>query len=205
MENIKSLVEVRLRDSTSRWGWVVACGVAFVAIGIVAFLWPATASIGITFALAALFIASGCVGLVIAFKLKGTEGSFARFTQAILSIAAGVLMYRYPAMGLVGVAVALAFFLFAEGAVKWQIANEIRPERGWGGLFFSSMCSFFLGVITLWMLPFSAVTIPGILFGANLVVGGAAVLSLGMSLRRAHNELDHRVEDREGRRLRRVA
>src|SRR3981189_2246185 len=85
------------------WGWMLAAGIAYICLGIFALTFPIASTIGLTFALACLFIATGIVQLIHGVKLRHEQGGVMRFLQSLLAIVAGVWIFLYPGIGMYGI------------------------------------------------------------------------------------------------------
>jgi uncharacterized membrane protein HdeD (DUF308 family) len=183
----KSMVEPLGRD----WGWVLAAGIGLILLGFVTLSWPVSSTVGLTFALGVMLLASGVVLGIHAIQSRQESGSGWRIVQALVSCAAGVLMLRYPGAGMQGVAIALTFYFFVSATVRALLALELRPVRGWGWVFASAIATGVLGLYILMTLPFAALWVPGFLFGLDLLMYGASLVGISFDLKHLHRSLSH--------------
>lgn len=165
------------------WKWLVATGVLYIILGVIAFSMPVASTIGLTFALGIILLIGGGFHLVHAFQLRHHHGAPTRFLQSAIAIITGALMLRYPGGGMLALAMALSFYFFVSAAAQWLLFISVYPHSGsaWGLV--SSVISFLLGVFIVVTFPFSAVWVPGLLLGIDLLFGGAAMIALAMSIR----------------------
>jgi len=163
------------------WIWFFVVGLIYVALGAAAFSMPVTSTVTLTFALSAMLIVGGIALLVQAIQLRHRHGAIARFLRSLITLVAGGLMFRYPGGGMLGIALLLSFYFFMSGAVQANIAFSLRPHRGWGWTLLSSACSFALGIYIVATFPFSAIWVPGLLLGVDLVVAGFAMIAFAFA------------------------
>jgi uncharacterized membrane protein HdeD (DUF308 family) len=73
----------------------------------------------------------------------------------------------------------------AEGVVSIFYATEHRKSfsAGWGWMLASGLLDLVLAVILLAGLPGTAVWALGVLLGVNMIVGGAALISMALQAR----------------------
>lgn len=178
------------KDSTANlgrhWGWLMAIGVLSIPLGIIALVLPVATTMGMTLALGAVFIVSGIMKLIQATKLRHDQGAMMRFTHSILSILTGVILFLMPGIGILGIAMMLCFYFFVGAAVQWAHASAMAPKnmQFWGH--FSAICSFLLGVYIVITFPFSALSVPGVLFGIELLITGINLIAFSMAVRKRH-------------------
>jgi uncharacterized membrane protein HdeD (DUF308 family) len=171
------------------WGWLVVAGICFIALGVIAYAWPVLSTISLTIALGIVFAVGGLVRLIQAIRLWQHIGTGWRVFDAILSLAAGVVLLRYPASGMVGLTIAMIFYFFMSAVTKGSIAFATRPLPGSGWAFVSAIASLALGIYMIATFPVSALWVPGALLGIEFVVYGVSLIGVGFSFRKMHREL----------------
>jgi uncharacterized membrane protein HdeD (DUF308 family) len=177
---------IRNIDIGRSWGWVLASGIAYVLIGFVALNWPVSSTVGLTFALGIVLVVTGVVQAIHAFQTRHETGISWRIFLAVIALAAGVLMLRYPAAGMMGVAIAMAFYFFVNAAAKGALAFSMRPIKRWGWVLASAIASFILGVYVIATFPLAALWVPGFILGVDLVIQGASLVAASFDLRHEH-------------------
>lgn len=170
------------------WGWFLAAGIGYIIIGLIAVDWPVTSTVGLTFALGVLFVIGGLLYGIQTIQLRTHAGTGWRVFQSVAALAAGVLILRYPGSGMIGVAIAMAFYFFVSAAAKSVLAFGLRPLKGWGWALASAIASLGLGVYIVAAFPFSALWVPGLLLGIDLVVHGCGLIGFSSDLRTAHKK-----------------
>jgi len=181
------------------WGWLLAAGICFIALGVIAYLWPVASTVSLTIALGALFVVGGVIRIIQAIQLRREIGTGWRVFDAVLSLAAGVLLLRYPGGGMIAVSIAMIFYFFMSAVTKAAFAFATRPLPGSGWAFVSAIASAVLGVLMISTFPISALWLPGLLLGVDFVFYGATLVSYSFGLRKLYREFGSGVAGRERR------
>lgn len=174
--------------SSKNWGWLLAIGILLVLLGIVALAMPIASTASLMVAVASLLVVGGIIHLVNAFKLRHFHGSFLRFFQAIIAIIGGALMFRYPAGGMLSIAVLLSFYFFSSAAFQLVLSSSQETQGGiWG--FIGATLSFLLGLYIVMSFPFSALWVPGVVLAIEFIYSGAAMIAVAASVRKVDRVL----------------
>ena len=196
--SMKFPVGLQVDRLAKNWGWLFAAGALSFALGFLALNLPLQSTLALNWGLAIIFLINGVSHLIQFVQFRGERGGAGRLFQSIISIIAGVLMLRYPAAGIMGVTVTLSFFFFVNAFGKWIYADSLRPQKGWGWLFVSSIVSFLLGVFIIASFPISALWIPGTILGVDLIVTGVAAMAFALNLRTLHRKVvkgEYKIEE----------
>lgn len=171
------------------WGWLFASGIGFVLLGIAAYLWPVASTVTLTLAMGWLLVIGGFVRIIQFFELRKYVGTGWRAFDALLSLAAGVLILRYPGGGMLAIAIAMIFFFFMSAVTQGSVALATRPLPGSGWAFMSAIVSFALGIYMIATFPISALWVPGLLLGIDFFVHGISLMGISARLRKMHHEM----------------
>jgi len=182
------------------WGWVLVAGVAYIVIGIFAFNWPISSTIGLTFALGVLFVVTGIVQGIHSIQFRKEAGIGWRIFQTVAALAAGILMLRFPGAGMLGVAIAMTFYFFVSAAAKGVLSMGMYPHKGWGWALTSAVASFLLGFYIMSTFPISALWVPGVILGIDLVVMGISLIGFSFSLKKVHQRISQEFKSTESKR-----
>ena len=90
-----------LRQLSERWKITIVLGVIFVAVGIVAIVVPAAASVGVAIFLGWVLVFGAIVQLFSAFSVEGKASLVMRLVLTIVMAAAGIYLLVAPLKGTV--------------------------------------------------------------------------------------------------------
>ena len=199
-EHLSLPMQDRLSLLGRNWAWFLAAGIVSVLLGIAAFSWPVTSTVSMTLVLGTLFVISGIAHAIQSFRLRHAAGNGWRVVQSITSLAAGVLMLRFPTAGMLGVAIILAFYFFMNSSSRFVIAMGLQGFRGRAWAFLTSLASFLLGVYTLVTLPLSALWLPGVVLGIDFIVYGVSAIGFSFHVKKIHDTVRlHEEETHDAR------
>ena len=167
----------------AHWGLMLAQGAIMVVLGLVAVVWPVTATIAVDIFAGWLFLISGGIGLVAIFSADNVPAFIWSLITAALSVVVGVLLIWRPIEGAVSLTFVLIAFFIAEGV--FQIATSIAyrdvVSRSWGWMLVSGITDLVLAAIIIIGMPLSAGWALGLLVGINLVTSGWAIVMTALA------------------------
>jgi len=170
-----------VRKESSHLMWL---GVALVAVGVVALVFPMISTMVATLFVGWLLIVMGLLSLFVAFSIGGAGPFFAALLFSLLSIGAGAFTIARPAAGELAITICLGAIFMVQGAFEAALAFEVRPGRGWSWMLLSAAASIVLAMVILLGLPALSLVALGILIGVNLITSGVAYLTVGAAGRR---------------------
>lgn len=153
-------------------------GIALVVIGALAILFPLVFSIAAKTLLGWIFLLSGAAMLWHAFQAKGWRAATFSGLIAVLHLALGVYLGFFALTGLVGLTFLLGLAFLCQGGIEVLMANQHRPEQGWGWLIFNGAVTTILGVFLILGLPGTAMWAIGLMLGVNFLTSGLALIGL---------------------------
>jgi uncharacterized membrane protein HdeD (DUF308 family) len=110
-----------------RWGAMLAQGIAGVAAGVIAILWPAIGALALTYLVAGWALVTGALEIAAAVKLrKVVKGEWLLILSGLLSIILAVLLAIFPGVGMVVLAWWLGAYAFAYGVIGLALAMRVR-------------------------------------------------------------------------------
>jgi len=169
----------KIHDS---WGWFVALGVSFIALGAVCMANDMAATTVSVLTLGWLLLIGAALALVQSFRTLEWSGFFLYFLTALLRGVAGYLLIRYTSSGQVGVTMVLASLFLVGGMFRIMGASAFRfPNWGWTAA--SGILSVALGVMLFYQLPESSLWFIGFAIGVDFIFDGAALIALGLAVR----------------------
>ena len=108
----------------------VAQGLFGIAAGVLAFVWPGITTLALLFWIAAWAIITGILEVVAAIRFrKELQREWILVLSGVLSIAFGLLLSAFPAVGAVGLAWALGAYAAASGILLVAVAIRLRTGR----------------------------------------------------------------------------
>ncbi|HXW49763.1 MAG TPA: HdeD family acid-resistance protein [Xanthobacteraceae bacterium] len=171
------------------WVLFLIEGIVLVILGIAALVVPVVATLAFTLLIGWLFLISGILGLVTTFWMRGVPGFWWALLSAAISIAAGIVLLRWPISGTVSLTLVLIAFFLVEGIATIMYAIEHRAQLSsrWGWMLVSGIVDLILAGIIFAGLPGTAAWALGLLVGINLLFGGAAMIAMALAARNPAN------------------
>ena len=120
---------VRAARRHERWGWLVLEGIADLAAGAVAFLWPLLTVVAFVFLMAAWAIVSGALLTAAAFRLNFPHGRGWMLFGGVVSLIWGVLLIVWPLIGALVLTWWLAAYALFFGGALLVLAFRLRARR----------------------------------------------------------------------------
>ena len=157
-------------------GWAIAAGILLIIGGMVALAAPFIAAL-----FAALWVAWGLVFGGIAELVSAYSASDNRMWKIVLGIlylAVGLYILVHPAVGLVALALTLAWLFLFQGIVSIIGSLALRPLSGWGWWLFDGIITIILAFLIFSGWPGDSVVIISILVGVSLIISGVNRLML---------------------------
>jgi uncharacterized membrane protein HdeD (DUF308 family) len=112
-----------------RWGWLMLEGLADIAAGAIAFLWPAITVVVFIYLLAAWGVVSGAMLAAAAFRLNIPHGCGWMLFGGVASLIWGVLLFFWPIIGAVVLTWWMAGYALFFGGALLVLAFRLRAHR----------------------------------------------------------------------------
>jgi uncharacterized membrane protein HdeD (DUF308 family) len=167
------------------WKMFLIEGIVLILLGIAAILVPPIATLAFTLVIGWLFLITGIVGLVTTFYMRNAPGFWWSLFSAVVAIAAGLVLLRWPISGTISLTIVLITFFIMEGiiTIMYAIAHRNQLSHRWGWMLASGIVDLMLAGIIFAGLPESATWALGLLVGINLVFGGTAMIGMALAAR----------------------
>jgi uncharacterized membrane protein HdeD (DUF308 family) len=153
-------------------------GVALMAIGAIALLFPFFSTLGATLAVGAMLAAAGIVTIIHAFSCRPAWRALLHALWGLANVAAGVGVVALPGLGAFTLTIVLAAMFLITGVARLAVALSPPQPRRWGLILFSGLLSIALSIYVMWMLPSAAFWLPGVVVGVDLIFAGAALIAM---------------------------
>lgn len=170
------------------WKTLMAVGVMAIAIGCVAILVPAVASVGTAIFIGWLLLIVGAVLIAAAFSAYSMGTVLLRLAWAAVTIIVGLWLIIEPHHGTLTLTLVLGLYFLFMGVTRIAIAFAARGEPNAGLLGLSGVAGLLIGILILAKFPSSADWAIGLLVGIDLIFAGWTLTSialLGKQLSRA--------------------
>jgi uncharacterized membrane protein HdeD (DUF308 family) len=179
------------------WILFLVEGVALIVLGLLAIVVPSIATSFVTVVLGWLFLVSGAIGLVTTFWARQAPGFWWSLVSALLAILVGVVLIANKSQdlygGLIGwplekagpLRLILVLFFLVEGGASIMFAIEHRRQFSgrWAWMLASGVIDIVLASIIIFDLPGTSAWTMGLLVGINMVLGGSALIAMGLHAR----------------------
>jgi len=169
----------------AHWMLFLIEGIILVVLGAAAIILPVVATLAVTLLVGWLFLISGGVGLVTTFWMRNAPGFWWALLSAVIGIAAGIVLIRWPISGTLSLTIVLIAFFVIEGIATIMYAVEHRAQLSgrWGWMLTSGIVDLVLAGIIFAGLPETAAWALGLLVGINLLFGGTAMIGMALAAR----------------------
>lgn len=166
------------------WGWLLALGVVFIILGIIALGTPYPLALAVDLMLGWIFIICGIISIVSAFS-SGNRGKFLLILlSGIIFVIAGILLLANPLKGVLTLALILAAFLLVEGIFKIIYAFQMKSTQNWSWVLASGIISLILAIL-IWAQWPASIVIIGLLVGFYILFSGISMVMLAIAGRSA--------------------
>ncbi len=184
INRVQAAVSSSLR---AHWQLFFFEGLILLLLGVAAIVLPLVATIAVEIIIGWLLLISGIVGLIATIRMRHAPGFFWSLVSAILAIAAGLVLLRWPLSGALSLTVILTAFFVVEGVASIFYALEHKRELTgrWAWMLMSGVLDLILGGLIFLGLPGTAAWAIGLLVGINMVFGGSAIMSMALLARSA--------------------
>src|SRR3954454_1718593 len=123
---------VRAARQHERWGLLLLEGLANIATGAIAFLWPGITVIAFVLLMAAWALVSGGLMIGAAFKLDQAHGRWWLALGGVVSILYGVMLAIAPMIGAIVLTWWIGAYALAFGVVLLVLAFRLRARKNQG-------------------------------------------------------------------------
>jgi uncharacterized membrane protein HdeD (DUF308 family) len=168
-----------------KWGWIVALGIIYSAVGLIALGSVLTATVASVFIVGIMMLIAGAAEVINAFQVK-TWGKFLFWVLlGVLYIIAGLVTFENPLLAATLLTFLLACALIVSGIMRIILGFSMKRGMPWIWVMLSGVVTLLLGLIILNHWPVSSLYILGLLLGIDLVFAGASWIGMGLGLRKA--------------------
>ncbi|MDE2229775.1 MAG: HdeD family acid-resistance protein [Alphaproteobacteria bacterium] len=169
----------------AHWVAYLIEGIILAILGAAAIFVPPLATLAVAIFLGWLFLISGVLGLITTFWMKQAPGFWWSLLSAVLGIAVGLILIRWPVGGAISLTLVLIAFFVIEGILSILFALEHKRALSgrWGWLVLNGVIDLGLAAVIFAGLPGTATWALGLLVGIDLVFGGMALITMALHAR----------------------
>jgi uncharacterized membrane protein HdeD (DUF308 family) len=162
------------------WKTLMAIGVVAIAIGCIAILVPAVASVGTAIFIGWILVIAGAFLVAGAFAAQTVGSVVLRLLWAFLTVIVGLWLIVEPHNGTLTLTLVLGIYFLFMGITRIGVAFAARGQQGAGLVGLSGVCSLLIGVLVLAKFPSSADWAIGLLVGIDLIFAGWTLTSVAL-------------------------
>jgi uncharacterized membrane protein HdeD (DUF308 family) len=172
-----------LEPLRAKWGWIVALGVVYLIVGIIALGSVVVATAASVFVVGIMMVIAGVAEIISAFQIKTWGKFFLWLILGALYILAGIVTFTNPLLAAVVLTLMLGAVLVVSGIMRIILAFSMKAGSLWIWVAVSGVVTLILGLIILAKWPVSSLYVLGIFLGIDLVFAGASWIGIGLGLR----------------------
>ncbi|RWX58603.1 HdeD family acid-resistance protein, partial [Mesorhizobium sp. M4B.F.Ca.ET.089.01.1.1] len=120
---------LRAARANERWGLLLLEGVADIAAGVIAFLWPAITLLAFVLVIAAWAVVSGGLMWAAAYQLRRDHGRWWLVAGGIISVIFGALLVVAPLIGALVLTWWIGAYAIAFGVALLVLSFRLREHR----------------------------------------------------------------------------
>jgi uncharacterized membrane protein HdeD (DUF308 family) len=172
--------------SEKQWGWILALGVIFVALGTVGLGMVFTVTLASIFYLGILLFIGGAAQTVQAFTFHGWRNIVSHLLMGALYLFAAYAVIQNPLVTSATLTLFLAATLVLLGIIRGVTAVLHREYRQWGWLLFSGILTAAIGVMIMAQWPATGLWVIGLFVAIDLIFHGWAYIGLALAVKDTH-------------------
>jgi uncharacterized membrane protein HdeD (DUF308 family) len=163
----------------ARAGWIIAFGILFVVLGILALASIVTATIISVYFVAVAMIIAGATEIVMGLQSRSWRGFFWWIMLGVFYTATGILALFDPLLVAGAFTFWLSVSLIFTGVARIILAFQMREGSAWTWVVMSGLITMILGFVIFSQWPFSSLYILGVFLSADLLFAGVSWVYLG--------------------------
>ncbi|MDN6319866.1 MAG: HdeD family acid-resistance protein [Marinobacter sp.] len=181
-----SVVQGVVGDLSKHWGWLLALGILFIALGTIALGMSVAVTVATVLFFGVLLTIGGVFQAIEALKCRGWKSILAHVLIALLYAVAGVSMITEPVAGSLVLTAFLGGIFVATGLLRIMMGLHLKGTGlRWGWIVFAGLVSLVLGAMIFFQWPMSALWIIGLLVAIEMIFHGWAYVMIALALKTA--------------------
>ena len=168
----------------AKWGWILALGVIYVVVGLIALASVVMATAASVFIVGIMMVVAGAAEVINAFQIKSWGKFLLWLLLGALYIAAGFVTFQNPLLAAALLTLLLGGALVVSGIMRIILAFNLKEGAPWIWVVLSGAVTLLLGLMILSRWPVSSLYVLGLFLGIDLVIAGASWISISLGLRK---------------------
>lgn len=164
-------------------GWLIAIGVLFIILGILAIAEPLVAGLAVAFLVGWLLIVGGVAHFIAAFGGGGASRVIVQVLIGVVYVAGGFYFLTHTLLGLGTLTLLLAGIILIEAIFEIVSYFRHRKSQASSWLLINALITLLVGGLIWFHWPSSSVWAIGTLVGVNLLMTGISRVMIGMAAR----------------------
>jgi uncharacterized membrane protein HdeD (DUF308 family) len=170
-------------------GTSLALAIVLIIFGILAIALPLVSSIGVALVIGWMAIFAGIAQFVHAFQSKGIGPILWKVLVAVIYVVAGFSLIARPAVGVAGLTLVFAVFLFAEGIADIVAYFATRKTGASPWMLLDGIITLILGLLIWNRWPSSSLWVIGTYVGISMVMTGTTRFMMALAARKLASHL----------------
>ena len=167
----------------SKWGWFLVLGILIAALGLYAFVNVVMATIVSILFIAAFMLLAGAGYLVHAFQVRGWDNFLYWALSGLVYLVAGIFAFMNPIAASAVLTLVMAVLLIVSGIAR-LVAGFRMSGSGGTYLVLSGIVTALGGILIAVGWPASSLFVLGVFLAVDLMIQGATLIGLALTLRR---------------------
>jgi uncharacterized membrane protein HdeD (DUF308 family) len=174
-------LDPEVREGLARsWKALMTVGVLAIAIGCIAILVPAVASVGTAIFIGWILLIAGAFLIAAAFSAHSIGTVLLRLLWAALTVIVGIWLIVEPHNGTLTLTFVLGVYFLFMGLTRIGVAFAGRGQPNAGLVGLSGVAGLLIGILVLAKFPSSADWAIGLLVGIDLIFAGWTLTSVAL-------------------------
>lgn len=185
-----------LKALANSWKVLVFKGVLLIILAIIAFAKPTATAASIVMWIAAFIAIDGVVTIVTAIReWNETENKWRFLLEGVFGLILGIALFVTPGITLYFIGMLMAFWFILIGINRIMMGIKLRKEiEGEGWVIFNGVLALVLGLVIAAQ-PYLGVSSLIWILGLAFLLGGIALVVLGLKLRKGKNKIADKLDD----------
>ena len=175
-------------EARTHWRWFIGMGIAFIALGFMAFGSLIIASTVSIYNVGALMLVGAASNVIHALRLQTWPSLLGWLLSGLFYGDSGIITLVNPELTAQFLTSILAFTLVGAGGVRIWASFQLRLQSRWFWVMASGVVTIMAGIMLAFIWPSQAVWLFGLLLAFDLTFQGLATTALGLSMKTCHQD-----------------